>query len=307
MQVSIDYIYIYIVRQQAKPFFCVLYLQAAIDDIEKGTEELISSVATHLEWDIRKRVELDPTIEDKYSVNYHTNLAIRYLHNPFNNIKSRYKQKKFMRSNWSYVEAAPMVLGSHVEERVKSNQPTLQEVDDLYFHIPMMDSIKQFLSHEQVFNMVTSAKSHAPEGFYIDFWDGSVYKNHRMLSKMDDTDEEDEIVLGIQLYYDDLEVCNPLGGNTHNIAMFYYRLANVDPLYRSMLPAMRLVGVTETKYLKEYGIDNILEYIVADLRVLHDVSTIRRYCLMRNTYHIYFRHILPYGMRQFHLHLANKA
>lgn len=229
------------------------------------------SLATHLQKDIMKRVELDDNIDNKEAVYYHCQKALKYLHNPFKNIHTKYKQKRFLRTNWSYVDASAVVLGHHLETRTLTCGPQMEEIPDLYFHVPLLQSIKQYLSNDQVCNMVLAAKSTAPEGYLIDFWDGSVYKQHPMLSKMDNCDEN-EAFLGVQLYYDDVEVCNPLTGNSHNVAMFYYRLANVDPLYRSMLPAMRLVGALETKHLKQYGMDTVLEHIVGDLRILHDVS-----------------------------------
>lgn len=246
--------------------------QKAMDDIKKGCEDMVQSVAAHMEQNIRERIQLDDTMDNKEAVEYHTQKALKYLHNPFKNIHTAYKQKRFIRKNWNYVDATAIVLGQHVETKIKKNIPILEEVDDVYYHVPLKESIKQFLSNKEVFNMLSSEKEHAPEGYLIDFWDGSVFKEHTMLSRMD-TCGDDELILAIQLYYDDVEACNPLTNNSHNIAMFYYRLANVDPVYRSMLPAMRLIGATETKNVKEYGMNRILDSIVDELTNLHDVST----------------------------------
>lgn len=232
---------------------------------------MIAGVTNHLVKNIKDRIEMDGSIANKEAMLYHMDKAFRYLHDPFQNIHTGYKQKRFMRKHWSYVDATPMVLGTHVETKVVRNVTMQKEVDDVYYHIPIIDSLSQFLQNEQILNLVLAEKSHAPPGFLIDFWDGHAFKQHPVLANMDEC-PEDEAILALQIYYDDLEVCNPLGGGSHNIAMFYYRLANIEPMYRSMLPAMRLIGCTETKYLKQYGIDTVLRRIIDDLTQLKNVS-----------------------------------
>ncbi len=44
-------------------------------------------------------------------------------------------------------------------------------------------------------------------GMLSDFCDGSLFANHALF-------KEDPAALQIQLYYDELEVCNPLGSKT---------------------------------------------------------------------------------------------
>ena len=55
--------------------------------------------------------------------------------------------------------------------------------------------------HCQVYN-----PHHLPMGKIGDYCDGSQYKAHPLFSS-------DPSTLQIQLYYDDMEVCNPLGSN----------------------------------------------------------------------------------------------
>lgn len=221
---------------------------------------------------------MDDSITNKSDIEWHMEKAIRYLHDPFQNLCTGFRQKRFMHKNWSYVDATSMVLGQHEETKIRGNERRLVEVDDVYYHVPIIDSLKQFLGNTEIARMVLSEKVHGPPGFLTDFWDGSVFKEHPHISNMDNC-PEDEAILALQLYYDDLQVCNPLSGSKHNIAMFYYRLTNIDPMYRSMLPATRLIGCTETKYLKQYGIDQVLQRIMEDLTKLREVTLFGQYCL----------------------------
>ena len=96
--------------------------------------------------------------------------------------------------------------------------------------------------------------------------------------------------LQIFLYYDDVEVCNPLGANVKKhklgkfhvwyyfcasnivfVAVFYYTLGNILPKYRSALQAIQLVTVVKTSALKTYGPDVILEPFVKAVQQLEQV------------------------------------
>ena len=59
------------------------------------------------------------------------------------------------------------------------------------------------------------------DGFLSDFCDGSNFKSHPLLSS--DTNNP---ALEIMLYYDDVEVCNPLGSRAkkHKLGLFVFCL-----------------------------------------------------------------------------------
>lgn len=50
-----------------------------------------------------------------------------------------------------------------------------------------------------------------------DFCDGDLYKSHPLFL-------EDPCALQIQLYYDEVEVCNPIGSRrgVHKLGLFYF-------------------------------------------------------------------------------------
>lgn len=49
------------------------------------------------------------------------------------------------------------------------------------------------------------------EGFLSDFCDGSLYKNHPLFSSA--TEDDETLYLQFIMYYDDVEVNNPLGSH----------------------------------------------------------------------------------------------
>lgn len=121
-----------------------------------------------------------------------------------------------------------------------------------------------------------------------DYCDGAYYKSHRLFFAH-------ENALQVMLYYDDVEVCNPLGSHTKKhklgkyailytwlchrcsilthvyttyIGLFYFLLGNIPPKYRSKLNAIQLVAVCKQRYIKEYSMFAVLHPIIQDLKQL---------------------------------------
>ena len=72
-----------------------------------------------------------------------------------------------------------------------------------------------------------------------------------------------------------MEVCNPLGSKAgkHKLDMYYYTLANLSPKLRSRHCAIRLLAISNSKFVKKYGISKIMDPIVRDLnKLFHGVN-----------------------------------
>ena len=50
--------------------------------------------------------------------------------------------------------------------------------------------------------------------------------------------------------------------------MFYFQLENILPEYRSKLKSIYLLAIVEYRYLKKYGVENILAPFIKDLNIL---------------------------------------
>lgn len=128
------------------------------------------------------------------------------------------------------------------------------------------------------------------DGVLRDYCDGTEYNNHPLLSL-------DPHFLQLFLYYDDLEVCNPIGSKRiiHKLgtvitwswsliihihmyyslhtAVFYFVIGNVAPMFRSKVRRIQLAAIAKSEHVKKYGMNAILEPIVADIKKLVCVRT----------------------------------
>lgn len=128
-----------------------------------------------------------------------------------------------------------------------------------------------------------------------DYHDGSEYALHPLRLK-------DPNFLQIFLYYDDVEVCNPIGSKyiihkvgmlpkvpmymyiiglrckllSHDytcnfvfyVALFYFVLGNIAPMFRSKVRRIQLVAIAKSEHFKKYGANAILKPIIEDIKKL---------------------------------------
>ncbi len=123
------------------------------------------------------------------------------------------------------------------------------------------------------------------DGKLEDLCDGTSHKTHPLFSK-------DKTALQILMYYDDLEVVNPIGSKAtkHKLGeycsimysysyiiftkgVFYFLLGNIPPRHRSSLNAIQVFTVVKQCYITQYGIDKVLESFMDDIAALESVSS----------------------------------
>jgi len=54
----------------------------------------------------------------------------------------------------------------------------------------------------------------------------------------------------------------------HPVGLFYYQLANIDPVYHGKLKSIHLFAICKNQYIKEFGLNEILKPLVEDLKEL---------------------------------------
>lgn len=119
----------------------------------------------------------------------------------------------------------------------------------------------QLSGSKTILNMVYKG-SLLPRGEVMeDLSDGTLVHSHPLFST-------DDRSLKILLYYDDVNVVNPLTNKMHKIGFFYYQLANICNKYRSKLKSIHLFATCDVRHIKKYGMDKILEPLVEELKVL---------------------------------------
>ncbi|XP_065892035.1 uncharacterized protein [Dysidea avara] len=140
----------------------------------------------------------------------------------------------------------------------------VKEAQDKYVYIPLLDVLANVLKCPRVYEEIVQGHTRS-DNIVEDFCDSPKVKNHPLFSKQKHS-------LQIILYFDELELCNPLGSfrKKHKLGCYYYTLGNISPMYRSSLKSIFLLCLVENPILNLYGHDKILETAVIDIKQLEE-------------------------------------
>lgn len=136
--------------------------------------------------------------------------------------------------------------------------------EDKFWYIPICKRIEQLLQNKDIYRLVFDKRTRQFDNkFYCDVSDGSIFRDHALFSVNPNAFQ-------ILLYFDDIEICNPLGKKVgvHKLGVFYYSLLNLPLEYRSKTPSIRLVAIIKRKKIKTYGMNTVLQRINDDLIAL---------------------------------------
>ena len=125
-------------------------------------------------------------------------------------------------------------------------------------------SLKSLLSDPNIIDEVEQCPLRVRnDGLIGDYCDGNRLKNHPLFSM-------DPYALQIIAFFDELELCNPLGTHVkkHKLAIVLFTLGNIHPKYRSSLRLIHLVIAATVPVVEKHGLSKVLKPFVEDLNVL---------------------------------------
>ena len=189
--------------------------------------------------------------------------------------------RRMMETSWEKtfptVQPVAVVLNEDcpdLEWATGNGEPHISKVDAVGYYIPIIPTIQQLLCVSQVRDSVLKSFETIPIRIennqsitkYSDLWDGQQVKVNSVLM------ENNSNSLGIQLFYDDAELGNPLGSKkgTNKLAFFYWTLLNLPPKFRSNLRSIMLLGCISTDLLKQYGFHKFLRFFISDMKKLQE-------------------------------------
>lgn len=140
----------------------------------------------------------------------------------------------------------------------------VKEKYDTYQYVPFFSTLKRLLCDDSILEQIEQTPNRIrSDGYIEDFCDGSLFRTHPLFSEYPDS-------LQILAYYDEVEMCNPLGSHVkkHKLGVVFYTLGNIHPKYRSSLRAINLALIATVPVIEQYGINKILQPFLYDLNVL---------------------------------------
>lgn len=86
----------------------------------------------------------------------------------------------------------------------------------------------------------------------------------------------DKIVLPLIIYFDDFEVCNPLGSHAgvHKVGAVYYMIPRLPPEYVSLLENIFLAQLHYSSDRSKYGNCSVFKFLIEELTTSRDGITV---------------------------------
>ncbi|XP_060761703.1 uncharacterized protein LOC132891510 isoform X1 [Neoarius graeffei] len=128
-------------------------------------------------------------------------------------------------------------------------------------YVPILSMIQELFRSTDILKKISETDTAFNQ--YVSCANGSYFMENELLSTGD-------LVLPLQLYIDDLELCNPLGTSRkiHKVCAVYWVLANLPPKYRSTLHAIQLAILVKVTDLRKYGYAAVLAPLLRDVHTL---------------------------------------
>lgn len=181
----------------------------------------------------------------------------------FKNLNTIYKQDNYFSKQFHVTAPKTIDLSRDIisNSRDVQNNRQYEIKDKIMVYIPLKGIILNLITNKYVKEMMAASQYPNINNTLKSFNDGSLFKHCDFFLQKPDA-------LQFILYYDELEVCNPLGSKAglQKLGMFYIVLGNIPPKYRSCLKMINLLAIVRASYVKTYGMDKILEPIVEDLK-----------------------------------------
>lgn len=239
-------------------------MQRNVNKIVEEVQQLELAILENLRERVRNVFERHENRDNIEHLRNETLAAIYDFPDPFTSLTTTYMQDQTIKELFQPIEPEEVIISQKLC-RVKRGGTRVLEIKKTYFYyVPLIQSLQQFLSNPRIFKMIYYPANYSRDGFLQDIVDGSLFKTHPLFSVH-------QSALQLILYSDEIEICNPLGAHAsvNKLLMFYYTLGNIDPKFRSKLPAIRLLAIAKAKDITESGVDVILQRIETDLKELY--------------------------------------
>lgn len=194
------------------------------------------------------------------------------LKSPFEKFNTSAKQNKFITSQKNFVAPIEIKLGSR-EENILSNGTYIKKnVTESFQYVPIVKTLEVVLNDPIRYNQILGRTVNDDPDKLKSFFDSNLFKEHPLFNDFPDT-------IALQLYLDDVEICNPLGANRkiHKICPFYFSILNLPSEVNSNLKSIHTVLLPHVLDIANYGYEKIMEPLLNDLKKLesHEGVTIK--------------------------------
>ena len=223
-------------------------------------EKLVEPLLEKVKHEVYRRLARDPVAQ------LELDRAIGTVFDVHRDIETSAKEYTQLKSMINPVKPVPRELIDRPDSR---GRRTGTRSGDYCYDVPIQLELEASLaSNPELLEQLKAASDSwaqqrpapgASKTVYVDIADGDALKNHPCLGAAADR-SDGSVRLAFILYYDDLEVVNPIGAfhGRHKLGLFYWTLVNLDNSQRMAFANMHLMTVALSSDIDYYGIMQVV-------------------------------------------------
>lgn len=230
-----------------------------LDEYEEITIGLCDLLKTKVEQFLQSRKMLDdPDVNDL--------LNSFHIKSSFEGLRTLEQQMEAVKCSTEYIEPQEIPLGIRIDNVIdkETSASVPKTIIETCQYVPIIDTLTMVLKNKDV-RAIIESETESNNGILASFIDGQHFKNHPFFQKY-------KHAIRLQLYYDELEIVNPLGSKTgiHKLGVFYYTIQNLLPHMNSEISSIHVLLLCCHTDIKKYKFEKILSPFLNDLAKLEN-------------------------------------
>lgn len=250
---------------------------------------LLSGALNLIQQLIRQRIKIND--ENKLLLEGITNM-LSVFEKCFDDLNTDYKRVNYFQKSAYFIKPAQYKIGNINDVSRKGNRTALVVKPLFSVNIPIVQNLKLFLELPDVLDKII-----AYQHKLVHDEDRKVLKNlvHGTLWKSKSNQFHSQLTLPLIIYFDDLQVGNPLGSHATftKVGVIYYTIPTIPPEYYSKLKNIFVAEVFHTIDRNTCGNRATFQILLEDLQKLENTGIVVE--VNGNSQRIYFCVILIVG------------
>lgn len=173
------------------------------------------------------------------------------------------RQLNNLKKRGIFVQPKEIFLGRRIDNFFRDSKTVSKSFLETFQYISVKETLINLVNNTNFLLVIEKTKKSDNKNILKSYLDSKDFEENLFIKKY-------PTAIRLNLYYDDIEVANPLGSKAtfHKLAVFYFTIQNFPPQLNSCLNNIFLLAVAYTEDIKKYGINKILKPLVDDLKLL---------------------------------------
>lgn len=209
---------------------------------------------------------------------------LQLLKEPFKDMETEYRRLKKFETSGYYIKSNDYIIGSYFDDKIIEGRIRKETCDVKAKFIPMRKVLQSFLSLPGVLKSILDYMDSLSKekGIISNFIQGELWqqKIHSFF--------QGKTVLPLFVYYDDLEVCNPLGSHAsiQKLGVVFYSIPCLPPQFISRLENIFVVLLFHSVDQSQFSNTSIFTILIDEINYLQKEGL--KIHTREGSFHIYF-------------------